>query len=313
MRVLLVRLDGIGDAAVCAPLIAALVEAGHDVGIASSTRNAGLFAPGALIAEHVLERIPWPAHGSTPASSARAAREVAGMSYDVALIASEEPEAFALAAPIRRRVGFTTGWSRPLKTLWVRARTTSTVSRSQRVGGENAHEVEILYRLGVDLARRTEPPADLALLSPLLVAPRPRPRAGIVLQAGPKWAASGVGDDVLRTIVERLAPRGLRVVAAPADAAAASAALGVVPETFADLRSWVAAIDGAASVVTVDSGAAHIAGMLGVPTVDVFPDAHFAAQVRRWRPWAAPYRALRASELGGGGDAEPMGAILDGS
>ena len=52
MRVLLVRLDGIGDAAVCTPLLVALLEAGHEVGIALTTRNAGLFAPHAIVAEH---------------------------------------------------------------------------------------------------------------------------------------------------------------------------------------------------------------------------------------------------------------------
>src|ERR1700740_2938076 len=136
MRVLLVRLDGIGDAAVCTPLVAALRSAGHDVGVALTTRNAGLFAPSAILAEHVLERIPWPAHGSTPESTARARAEIAAQRYDVALIASEEPEAVDLAAPIPRRVGFATGWTRPLKTLWVRLRTTRVVDRSQRVGGD---------------------------------------------------------------------------------------------------------------------------------------------------------------------------------
>jgi ADP-heptose:LPS heptosyltransferase len=134
-----------------------------------------------------------------------------------------------------------------------------------------------------------------------------------VLQAGPKWAASGVADDVLRDIVERLAPRGLRVVASPADAAAVEAALGVTPESFDDLHAWVEALDTAAAVVTVDTGAAHVAGMLGVPIIDVFPDAHFEAQVRRWHPWASTYRALRASELGGGVGAELIESVVDGS
>jgi len=312
MRVLLVRLDGIGDRAVCVPLVAALREAGHDVGIASTTRNAGLFVADALIAEHVLERVPWPRHGSTAETFVRALGEIAQTQYDVALIASEEPEAFVLASQVRQRVGFTTGWSRPFKTLWVRARTTHTVSRSQRVGGEDAHEVEIIYRLGAGLVRGPQPPADVALLAPLLVTLPAATRSGILLQAGPKWNASGVPDDALRAIVERLAPRGLRVVAAPSDAAGAAAALGVTPETFDDLHAWVAAIDAAAAVVTVDTGAAHVAGMLGVRIADVFPDEHFDAQVRRWRPWASPYRALRASQLRGGAGAALIESILDG-
>src|SRR5947209_19380545 len=169
MRVLLVRLDGIGDAAVCTPLVVALLEAGHDVGVALTTRNAGLFAPQAVVAQHVLERIPWPAHGSTPETTARANAEIAAMRYDVALIASEEPEAFALAAPVPERVGFTTGGARPLKSLWVRARTTRTVSRSQRIAGEEAHEAEVMYRLGAGLVAEPHPPAQRARLRPILV------------------------------------------------------------------------------------------------------------------------------------------------
>jgi ADP-heptose:LPS heptosyltransferase len=311
MRVLLVRLDGIGDAAVCVPLLAALREAGHEAGVALTTRNAGLFAPGAILAEHVLERIPWPAHGSTPESTARASAEIAALRYDVALIASEEPEAFALAAPIRERVGFTTGWARPLKTLWVRARTTRTVSRSQHAEGEDAHEAEVMYRLGAGLVQRSAPPADVAILRPLLADRAMRSDGSVLVQAGPKWLATGVSADVQRAVFARLAPHA-RIVAAPSDIEAVRESTGVVPETFAGLRAWVDALASARAVVTVDTGAAHVAGMLGTPVVDVFPDARFEAQVRRWRPWASPYRAFRASEVDGGAGSRFIEAVLDG-
>jgi ADP-heptose:LPS heptosyltransferase len=315
MRVLLVRLDGIGDAAVCTPLLAALRDAGHEVGVALTTRNAGLFAPGAILLEHVLERIPWPAHGSTPETTERARAEIAAQRYDVALIASEEPEAFALAAPIGERIGFTTGWGRPLKSLWVRARTTRVVGRAQRPGGAEAHEVEVLYRLGLaaGLVRDAAPSADPARLRPLLTARAEASRGEyVVLQAGAKWASSGVPDEVLAEIVARLDPYGVRVVAAPAEASDVRSRIAVEPETFADLPGWVALLDGARCVVTVDTGAAHVAGMLGTPVVDVFPDAHFAPQVRRWRPWAAPYRALRASQVVNGAGGAVVEAVADG-
>lgn len=315
MRVLLVRLDGVGDAAVCVPLLAALRTAGHEVGVALTTRNAGIFARSAIAAEHVLERIPWPLHGSTPESTARTKREIAEAGYEVALIASEEPEAFALAAPIARRVGFTTGWARPLKTLWVRARTTSTVDRSQRIGGDDAHEVEVLYRLGSELALEPAPPVDLQRLRRTLldVDSGQIGRGGVVvLQAGTKWRSAGVSDEALRAIVQDLGAFDLRVVATAGEAEEMRKALGVVPETFRSLRGWVEALAAASIVVTVDTGAAHVAGMLGVRVVDVFPDAHFGAQVPRWRPWAAPYRALRASEVGGGTTATLIEAVRDG-
>ena len=312
MRVLLVRLDGVGDAAVCTPLVASLRAAGHDLGVALTTRNANLFSAGAIVAQHVLERIPWPAHGSTPESTARAQSEIAGQGYDVALIASEEPEAFALARAVPQRVGFTTGWTRPLKNLWVRRQTTRTVARAQRTGAD-PHEVDVLFRLGDGLAADAQAPDDPLRLRPMLIdaAVPNRASAPILLQAGAKWAALGVADEAVRAIVAAFGTR-LRIVAAPHERDAASAALGVVVEAFDDLRGWVAALDASAAVVSTDTGAAHVAGMLGVPVIDVFPDAHFAAQTRRWRPWASPYRVLRASELRDGAAAAVIEAALHG-
>ena len=311
MRVLLVRLDGVGDAAVCVPLIASLRDAGHEVGAALTTRNAGVYAPDALIAQHVLERIPWPAHGSTPETTARAKGEIAAVRYDVALIASEEPEAFALAAGIRRRVGFTTGLARPLKSLWVRARATHAVSRSQRVGGEAAHECEVMFRLGAGLVRDVTPPRDRARLCPLLAATEGKGSAGarIVVQGGPKWLASGVSRETLRALHARLRER-VRVFATPGDAAFVRDVAGVEPETFGTVRAWVEALASADAVVTVDTGAAHVAGMACRRVIDVFPDRDFDAQVRRWHPWAAEYRAFRASDVGAGGAF--VEAVLDG-
>jgi ADP-heptose:LPS heptosyltransferase len=302
VRVLLVRLDGVGDAAVCTPLIAALRAAGHAVGVALTTRNAGLFAPTAVEAEHVLERIAWPAHGSTPESTALARAQIAEQGYDVALVASEEPEAYALARGIPQRIGFTTGWMRPLKNLWVRREVTSAVTRSQRVrSGAAAHEVEVMFRLGTTLVADAAPSVDTEELRPMLRAnPQPaREDGAIVLQAGAKWASIGVPQTALRELVTALGSRRLRVIAAPAERDAAQAQLGVPVETFAELRDWVAALDTAAAVITPDSGAAHVAGMLGVPVVDVFPDAHFAAQCARWRPWASPSAQYPASTFGG--------------
>jgi ADP-heptose:LPS heptosyltransferase len=297
-RVLLVRLDGIGDALVCTPLLDALRAAGHEVGIALSDRNAGIFVRDAFVATHVLERIPWPRHGSTPASRARADAEIADARYDVALVASEEPEAYALAGGIRERVGFTTGWAKPLKSAWVRARLTRPIARAATVARSRAHEVITMFRLGVNLVAG-EPSGDARALRRWIVGEGPVPaRRGIIVQLGEKWRNSGVPDAALRIVIGTLAARDARFIAAPAERAALAACF---PEIAIDAppttRDWVAAIDAAAAVVSVDTGAAHCAGMLGVPAVDVFPDAHADAQIRRWRPWASTSIVLRASQL----------------
>jgi ADP-heptose:LPS heptosyltransferase len=313
VRVLLVRLDGIGDAAVCIPLIDALRRAGHTVGAALTTRNAGLFAPGVLTAEHVLERIPWPAHGSTPASSARAHAEIAAANYDAALIASEEPEAYRLAGRIPIRIGFTTGFARPLKSLWVRGKMTRIVRRSQRIGTRPEHEVQTMFRLGADLlgGGTVTPSADALRLRRLLIRiVRPDRRGPLLLQAGPKWQATGVEARSLQTVLRAFAD-DIHVVCAPHEADDVRASLGVEPRVFTELHAWVAELDRARCVLTVDSGAAHVAGMLGRPVIDVFPDANADAQIARWRPWASRARTLTASAANGGSGATLVEAVHD--
>ena len=297
-RVLLVRLDGIGDALVCTPLIAALCDAGHTVGLALSDRNAEIFAPGTAAATHVVERIPWPRHGSTPASRARADAEIAAVRYDVALIASEEPEAYDLARAVPRRIGFTTGWAKPFKSAWIERRVTTAIRRAATVRGAKAHEAEILFGLGTSLLD-TEPSRDPARLRPLITGAGPPPeRRGIVVQLGAKWKTSGVGDAVLTRVTALLAARGARFLVAEAERDAVRAQLPhLVLEATASTRDWIACIDAAETLVSTDTGAAHLAGMLGVPVVDVFPDAEFDAQTRRWQPWASSSIVVRASEL----------------
>jgi ADP-heptose:LPS heptosyltransferase len=279
-------------------LIAALRDAGHELGLALSDRNAGIFASHAAGAVHVLERIPWPRHGSTPASRARADAEIAAQRYDAALIASEEPEAYDLAAVVPRRIGFVTGWAKPFKTWWARRRLTTALMRAASVARERAHEVEVLFRLGHDFVAGAEPAREPQTLRPWIVDAPPPERNGIVVQLGAKWTASGIGDGVLQRVAALLRARGARFVVAPAEQAAFAARfpeLGL--EAPATLRAWIAAIDAAATLVSVDTGAAHLAGMLGVPVVDVFPDAGFEHQTRRWRPWASSSIVLRASEV----------------
>jgi ADP-heptose:LPS heptosyltransferase len=298
VKVLLVRLDGIGDAVICTPLIAALRAAGHELGLALSDRNAEVFAPAAASATYVLERIPWPQHGSTPASRARADAQIAAAGYDVALIASEEPEAYELAAPVPQRVGFTTGWLKPFKSAWIKRRVTRAISRAATVRGADAHEAEIMLRLGAGLVAGP-PERDAARLRPWIAGDVALPeRRGVLVQLGAKWNALGLADALLARVWSTLRAGGARFIAAPAERAALDAHFPALEvEAPATTRDWIAALDAAAAVVTPDTGAAHVAGMIGVPVVDVFPDAHFDVQTRRWRPWASSSIVVRASEL----------------
>ncbi len=292
------RLDGIGDALACAPLVAALRDAGHDVGAVLEERSAEAFAPGAFSGVHRLERIPWPRHGSSPASRRAALRELRRARYDIALVASEELEAYrvARAARIRRRVGFVNGWEKPLKTLRVRSLLTRALLRPASARRAREHEVETLFRLGAGLHGEPGPTRTLARLRPL-VAGEPLSRHGMVaLQAGSKFAGDGLDRTAFVAIARSLVARGRTVVILGDDARFARSVAdgaGVPCELGLELPRWKALLAGARAVVTADGGAAHVAGMCGVPCVDLFAAVPSAANdVVRWRPWASPARAL---------------------
>jgi ADP-heptose:LPS heptosyltransferase len=302
-KVLLVRADGVGDALVCAPLLAALRDAGHEVGALLSTRNAEAFAAGAFAHVHAVERIPWPAHGSTAASYGSAVQAARAVGYGVALVASEEPEAyrFAREAGAGVRVGFTNGWEKPLKSLWVRGRLTRALVREASPWRIREHEVQTLFRLGAGLHAESAPTREAARLRPLVCDGRAGATDGaapyVALQVARKVHADEAGSRRFAALVAEVARRFRAVVfAAPADAALARAVAadsGVEIRTFERVAEWRAALCAARAVVTPDSGAAHLAGMAGVPCVDLFePSPHVSHDVRRWRPWAGPYRAL---------------------
>jgi ADP-heptose:LPS heptosyltransferase len=292
-RILLVRSDGIGDALVLAPLVAALRDAGHTLGAVLSTRNAEAFAPGVFAAVHVLERIPWPRHGSTPQSYAQALAEARAQRYDVALIASEEPEAYTFprAANIPQRIGFANGFEKPLKSAWVLAQVTRALTRPASAQRAQEHEVETLFRLGKNLHAEPHPTRDAARLRPLVVAATAA-HGGVVFQLTPKWDDIGVPPDALRGAARAVAAAyPCSAVAAPADeryARTIAAAAGIPLSIGAGLGPWKEALAGARAVVTPDGGAAHVAGMCGVPCIDVFPATDDgAARMRRWYPWAS--------------------------
>lgn len=276
--------------------------------MALSDRNRDVFAPGVLMRRHVLDRIPWPKHGSTAESTRIARAEIVAAKYGIALIASEEPEAYELARGIPERIGFTTtGWAKPLKAVWVRGKLTVPVERGAGIGAERAHEVEIVFRLGQGTGLHAEaaPTRDPARLRPLIL-PETMPGAppagdGIVVQLGEKWSTLGLDPASAGSIVGSLAGRGAQLVVSATEEASAAALSGGAPFIVCrSVASWKRVIAGSRVVVTPDTGAAHLAGMLGIPVVDCFPDADATAQIARWHPWAAPYRAFAAGDLRGG-------------
>ncbi len=293
--ILVVRQDGVGDALVLTPLIAALREAGHRLGAVLSTRNAGLFAKGTFERIHITERIPWPEHGSTSSSYLRALAEIRAAHYDVALIVSEEPEAYriARAARIPRRIGFWNGMQKPLKSLWVLTQCTRVVARSAELEREPVHETQAVFALGAGLSPELFPTSDIARLRPLLLDEPVVCDGGVLVQLTAKWQQIGVARGALRAMLDGLRERYAVTTIAPPEELDDPRAFDEYVQITRTPEAWKRAVAQAGIVITPDTGTAHLAGMLGVPTIDVFPDTPEAsAQWARWHPWATVARQL---------------------
>lgn len=283
---LIVRLDAIGDALVTVPLLAALRAHGCAVSAVLTERNAQAFAASALERVHVVPRDD--------------ARSIASAGYDVALIPSEEPQAYELArdAGIPERVGFEHGLlGKPLKSLWIRRQCTRTVRRGAGLDTGGRHEAQIVYGLGAALLGGTAAPADATALRPLVADADVRPGERTVFQVTQKWLRLGaLLEDVAQLARGLNARTPIRFVGAQSEREFADAFRARVPgigvELFAELAPWKASIAAARTLVAPDSGAVHVAGMTGTPVVAAYAAEHFAKQTTRWRPWAAPQRLI---------------------
>ncbi|MBV8372507.1 MAG: hypothetical protein JOY69_04540 [Candidatus Eremiobacteraeota bacterium] len=300
--VLIIRLDAIGDALALTPLLAALRARELAVDIVLCTSNAGVFSSRA--AREVITGF-FDLRSSRPANLAaieRLGAQLASRRYAHALVATEDPSGYrlALASGTPSRIGFSNAWGKPAKTLWTRRFLTKRLYRSAGLDRRAPHECEVLFRLGAPLlGSASVPTRDAAELRPLVLENDPPPDDRIAMQVSDKWERLGIAFEHVVELVRRAAAFGaLRLIGSRAEAEYAvrmSRATGATVELFDDIRPWKAAIAAAPAVIVPDSGALHVAGMVGTPTVGVFPPSRrFELQAARWAPWAAPNRIVRA-------------------
>jgi ADP-heptose:LPS heptosyltransferase len=286
--VVLIRLDAIGDALALTPLLHALSGAAIPVDIVLSPRNAGIFSARAARAVIV--------------ANVDDGANLAGRGYTHALVATEDAAGYrmARASGARQRIGFVNGWGKPLKTLWARSLLTRALYRSAGLDPRAPHECEVLFALGTTLpSSGSAPPRQSARLRPFVLDEEPAGDSRVAVQITGKWQRLGMAWSDVMDLVRRLRSRSdVRLVASQKESAVADRAakdLGTSVERFGALAPWKAAIGAARALIAPDSGAVHVAGMVGTPTVAIFPpQPQFELQVARWRPWAAPYRIVRA-------------------
>jgi len=300
---LLVRCDGVGDAALCIPSLEGLRRAfPHAVfGAVCSPANATLFSD-RVNRVYVYDE-------SRPVASMR--EELRSGQYTKALIATEEVAGYQIGrlsgAP--QRSGFWHRLHKPFKSLWQRAQVTAPVFRPAAWTKRPEHEVQTIYRLALALGAQESAPQDApSLRSWLQVESSNVSRAAkgaIGFQITPKLITQDLGPSGLATVVvEALAALGGRrglLIASAADESLACAVFEHVPvaqknsglltlATSLSLPQWLGVLDAVDALVTPDTGAAHVAGMLGKRLVDIFNEGDYERLEAQWHPWAGSWR-----------------------
>jgi ADP-heptose:LPS heptosyltransferase len=161
------------------------------------------------------------------------------------------------------------------------------------------HEVEQLLDL-VALAGATKRVERLRLdlTDADRVVARSLPADSIVMHLGQRWLQDGSTLSSTLAIVKRLAELGPVVVTCARECEAVAPAFeetGDVARLLARLpfHQWAAVFERARIVVTVDTGATHVASAMRRPTVVAFEHRYFRLNSQEWAPYGVPHVCVR--------------------
>jgi ADP-heptose:LPS heptosyltransferase len=124
------------------------------------------------------------------------------------------------------------------------------------------------------------------------------PRDPIVLHLGPRWFSGGSTLAGTIGIVERLATYAPVVITCARDCEhlaatfEANAAVAVLLRRL-PFHRWAAVLERARVVVTVDTGATHVASAVHRPTVVAFEHRYFRLNSQEWSPYGVPHVLVR--------------------
>lgn len=221
---------------------------------------------------------------------------------DCVLVFSEKRRAVTAAyksgAP--RRIGFDPGLTQPLKSLWLRVALTDRLAYPNDLTRDpGMHEVERYLAL-TRLAGAKDYTGGLHLPMDVEKGKAWMAEHGLerpwAVQLTPKWLLGGWSVEWLQTVVGRL-PHPLVAFYGPAEKEWAEQHFANEQLCYQpDLLEYAAVLSQCRALITVDTGAAHVAAAVGTPVVDIFPEKHSAHCVRRWRPWQVEHRVVLKPE-----------------
>jgi heptosyltransferase-2 len=305
-RVLLVRLDRIGDVVLSLPAVQAVRDRFPNAKISMVVRpyTKELADGHPLIDEVIPYHYEKKGRHSSLLGNLRFIREIAERRFDVAFIL--HPSHRANFVPFLAGIPYRIGFASHASSLFL----TKRVPDRRREGAR--HESE--YTLDIVRAFGIEPSREKKVSLPVLPAEE-RKVAGILASAG--WAA---GDTVValhagascpskRWPAEHFAELGRRILAetpwrlavvgGPEEAALGRALTESLGGRALDLtgtlglRELAALLARSAALVSNDSGPVHIAAAVGTPTVTIFGRNQAGLSAVRWRALGPGHRVLQ--------------------
>jgi ADP-heptose:LPS heptosyltransferase len=289
-RVLVARLDNLGDVLLSGPVVRAVASSAEVIYLCGPAGRAAVeLLPG--VGRVITFEAPWVGDDAPQldvSAVERLVRTVARLHPDKALILTSFHQSPLPLALLLRIAGIGTLGATcedfPGSLLDV---------RHPRL--EGVHEVEQGLSLAAALGYQL-PVGDDGALAVKRPGPFPMPRgerAYVVVHPGASVPARALPRTLAIDVVEALVEDGFDVVVtgSPAEVSLAervagepSAGVRVAAGTL-DLRALSAVIQGAHAVVCGNTGPAHLAAAVGTPVVSVFPPT---VEASRWGPWCVP-------------------------
>ncbi len=305
-RILLIRTDRVGDLVLTTPAIASFRRSWPDARIEALVTDYTepvLRHNPDVDAVHIVRR-------DAPLRDRRATAEAAGAGVDLAVALAPRTPDYRLAAWTRapKRIGYVYRRRYLSRLAAFVLLTDHCISEADPELADRfperpvAHEVDQVLAL-VTLAGGTRLTDGLVLRvgdDDARFAAEHAPRGAIALNLAPRWFAHDFGFAATAALVRALASMRRDVLITYGTDCSDAAArlrdavfapnitwLGDLP-----LLRWAAALARCAVVVTVDTGATHVASAMGVPVVVVFERVYYRLSSQEWAPWRVPHVLL---------------------
>lgn len=311
-RILIIRLDGLGDTLLTLPLLDGLKECWPECEITylASARGAPVLAGDARIA-HL-----WTLELADLSKAEKKAlgEKIRSAAFELVFCLNEKfwPAMWTWKSGAPVRIGFDPGWIQLPKTLLRRLTLTHRLPDPNDPARVSIHEVERYSALG-RLAGCLAAAGPLRLHLPqearewaaakTAACALPSGTIPIGLHLSAKWSAEGWSDqicvEVARSLLNRFPDIFLIVTAGPGEERYFASAAAVLPTsrfalfTGLQLAQWAALLSQTRGLVSMDTGAVHLAASVATPVVAVFPELNFAHASSRWSPWQVPHRVIR--------------------